>query len=223
MKTIALRPFLAAKFFLFCCAALLLLAGCDGGIRGNGRITTENRPIPDFTSVEANGALRVEWSPGGPALAVTTDENLQQHIDTRVAGNKLIIKSHGVLVPTQKLRVRITSSALSAAALYGAVQFQAVKLNDQNFYLDATGATRTTLSGTAGVLGASMTGASRLDAEDLQTRTSELSISGAGRAEVFASEKLLAAISGAGKVLYAGNPKTVEKRITGAGKISAKD
>ena len=116
-----------------------------------------------------------------------------------------------------------TSSALNAAALYGAVQFQAVKLNDQNFYLDATGATRTTLSGTAGSLSASMTGASRLDAEDLQTRTSELSISGAGRAEVFASEKLRAAISGAGKVLYAGNPKTVEKRITGAGKISAKD
>src|SRR3954447_4134969 len=101
MKTIALRPFLAAKFFLFCCAALLLLAGCDNGIRGNGRITTENRPVPDFTTVEANGALNVEWSPGGAALAVITDENLQRHIDTRVSNGKLTITSHGMLHPTR--------------------------------------------------------------------------------------------------------------------------
>ena len=223
MKTITLRPFLAAKFFLFGCAALLLLSSCDTGIRGSGRITTENRPIGDFTTVEAHGALNVEWSPGAPALAVTTDDNLQRHIDTRVAGRKLIITSHGTIRPTGKMRVRITSSPLTAAALHGAVDFRASNLNGQDFFLDATGATSTTLTGTAGSLTASMTGASRLRAADLKTRTTELSISGAGKADVFASEKLRAAISGAGKVSYAGNPKSIEKRVSGAGSIRSTD
>lgn len=223
MKIITLRPFLAAKLLLFASALLLLLSGCDLGIRGNGRITTENRPINDFTAVEATGAVNVEWSPGGPAIAVTTDENLQRHIDTRVEGSKLIITSHGTLRPTRKMRVRITSRALNAAALRGAVQFRAANLNAPEFYLDAAGATDTTLAGRAGALTASMAGASRLRAEDLRTATTELAITGAGRADVFVTERLRAAISGAGKVRYAGNPKSVEKRITGAGNIRAKD
>ena len=68
-----------------------------------------------------------------------------------------------------------------------------------------------------------MSGASRLQAEELQTRTTELSITGAGKAEVYATDTLRTAISGAGKVSYAGNPKTVEKRISGAGSIHRAD
>jgi hypothetical protein len=67
-----------------------------------------------------------------------------------------------------------------------------------------------------------MSGASRLHAEELQTQTTELAISGAGKADVVATEKLRAAISGAGKVSYGGNPKSVEKRVSGAGSIRTK-
>jgi hypothetical protein len=67
-----------------------------------------------------------------------------------------------------------------------------------------------------------MSGASKLDAESLQVKTAELSISGAGKAEVSPSEVLKVAISGAGKVTYIGNP-TVEKHISGAGSIRRRD
>ena len=65
--------------------------------------------------------------------------------------------------------------------------------------------------------------ASRLDAVPLQTQTTELSISGAGRADVDVSESLKVAISGAGKVVYSGNPKRVEKDISGAGSIKPRE
>lgn len=223
MKTVALRPFLTAKLALLIFGTLLLLSSCDLGIRGSGHLTTENRPVADFTTVEANGALDLEWSRGAPALAVTTDDNLQRHIETRVDGQKLIVTSRGTMRPTDKVRVRLTSSGLTAAALRGAVALRASNINAPEFFLDATGATSTTLDGTAGALTASMSGASRLHAEKFQTRTTEVAISGAGKADVVATEKLRAAISGAGKVSYGGNPKTVEKRVAGAGSIRPKD
>jgi hypothetical protein len=67
-----------------------------------------------------------------------------------------------------------------------------------------------------------MTGASKLDASGLQVETAELSISGAGKAEVAVSETLKVAISGAGKVTYTGNP-TVEKDVSGAGSIRRRE
>ena len=73
-----------------------------------------------------------------------------------------------------------------------------------------------------GELLATMSGASRLDAEDLQVKAAQLSISGAGKAEVWASDSLKVSISGAGKVTYRGNP-TIEKDISGAGSVRKRD
>jgi hypothetical protein len=44
-------------------------------------------------------------------------------------------------------------------------------------------------------------------------------LSGLGGAEVMATEKLKATITGVGGIVYAGNPKNIEKQITGFGKI----
>ena len=68
-----------------------------------------------------------------------------------------------------------------------------------------------------------MTGASELKASGLQTTTAEISTTGAGNAEVAVAETLKVAITGAGKVSYSGNPKTIEKHISGAGSIRHKD
>ena len=58
--------------------------------------------------------------------------------------------------------------------------------------------------------------------ESLVTRALELSISGAGRADVNATEVLKVTISGAGKVTYSGNP-SISKEISGAGSVKKRD
>jgi hypothetical protein len=68
-----------------------------------------------------------------------------------------------------------------------------------------------------------MTGASELTASALQTKTTEISTTGAANAEVAVTETLKVAITGAGKVSYSGNPATIEKHISGAGSIRHKD
>ena len=219
MNTITIRPFLAAKLLTF---AALALVGCHvTGIRGNGIITTENRTVSDFTSVDADGALEITWSNAPAAVQVTTDQNLLRYIETGVHNGELRIHCRGQLRPTKGLKgikVILSSSAMSGARLTGAVRMTATKLTGKGFYLEGAGATRVVIDGTVSELMATMSGASRLEAESLQAETVAISISGAGKAEVAASKTLKVAISGAGKVTYIGNP-TVEKRISGAGSV----
>lgn len=209
-------------------AALLLLilisTGCDWrGIRGNGKRKTEQRPVTSFTRIEAGGFYDIQWHPGSPSLSITTDENLFSNIETSVSGNVLKIETHGQISPTHGVTVVISSPSLGGADLSGALKLEAAQLSGDRFTLETSGATKVTLAGSANRLVASLTGASRLNAETLQTQDVEISVTGAGRADVMATNSLKAAITGAGRVSYGGNPKSVEKKVTGAGKISPRD
>jgi hypothetical protein len=220
MNTIPIRPFAAAKLLTF---AALALGGCHvTGIRGNGNVITETRTIPDFTSVEADGAFTITWANAPAGLKITTDQNLLSHIETTMHGTKLRIHSRGQLRPTDGIKVALSSSALSGARLTGAVRLTATKLSGKGLYLEGTGATRVVADGTVEELMATMSGASKLEAESLKAETVALAISGAGKADVAASKVLKVSISGAGKVTYTGNP-TIEKHISGAGSVRQRD
>jgi Putative auto-transporter adhesin, head GIN domain len=220
MNTIPIRPFAAAKLLTF---AALALGGCHiSGIKGNGHITTEDRPVQDFTSVEAEGAFDIQWVSGPASCSIRTDDNLLKHVETSMSGKKLRLEWHGQLHPTHGMKVRLSSGGLTGARLTGAVRLTATRLSGNGFYLDGTGATRVTVDGAVNELLATLTGASKLDAEALQVKVAELSISGAGKAEVSASDTLKVAISGAGKVTYNGNP-TIERHVSGAGSIRKRD
>jgi Putative auto-transporter adhesin, head GIN domain len=220
MNTIPIRPFAAAKLLTF---AALALGGCHiSGIRGNGHITTETRPVQEFTSVEAEGAFDIQWVPGSASCTITTDSNLLSHVETSTSGGKLELRWHGQLRPTHGMKVKLSSSKLTSTRLMGAVQLEANRVAGKGFYIDGAGATRITVDGTVDDLMATMAGASKLLADSLQVRNAELSIAGAGKAEVSVSDTLKVAISGAGKVTYRGNP-TVERQISGAGSVRQRD
>jgi hypothetical protein len=220
MNTIPIRPFAAAKLLTF---AALALGGCHiSGIKGNGHITTETRPVQEFTSVDAEGAFDIQWVPGSASCTITTDSNLLSHVETSMSSGKLELRWHGQLRPTHGMKVKLSSSKLTSTRLTGAVRLEANRVAGKGFYIDGTGATRITVDGTVDDLMATMAGASKLLADSLQVRNAQLSIAGAGKAEVSVSDTLKVAISGAGKVTYRGNP-TVERQISGAGSVRQRD
>jgi hypothetical protein len=220
MSTITIRPFAAIKLLTF---ALLATAGCHfPGIRGNGHVVTETRAVSDFTSVEADGSFTISWTKGATALQIKTDKNLLNHIETSVEGTKLRLHSHGQLRPTKGVKVMLSSSNLNGAHLTGAVRLTAARVSGKGFYLDQEGATRAVVDGNVEELLGTMAGASRLEAESLHAQNVEISISGAGRADVTAEKILKVSITGAGKVTYSGDP-TVEKHVSGIGSIRQRD
>jgi hypothetical protein len=223
--TIPVRPLATVKLATLglLALALLLLSGCHWvGVKGNGDIKTEDRPIGDFTKLEADGAFTINWSNGPAKLSITTDENLMEYIRTRQSGDQLHIEWIKPLRGTRGIKIDIASPSLSAVQLNGAVRLVASNLSGPEFYLECNGASRVALHGNVNAMSGEMNGASRLDAESLVTRAMELSISGAGKAEVNASEALKVTISGAGNVTYHGNP-TVSKEISGAGSVKRRE
>lgn len=211
--------------------AIVVLAGCVGlvvgchlpGIRGNGHIKTEDRQVGGFANIDAGGAFEIEWENGSPTLRVTTDENLLPYIENNISDDTLHLRTRERVWPTHGIKIVISSPTRTGARLRGAVKLTAKQLSGPSFALESTGASEVSLEGKVDRLLADMTGASQLAADGLQTKTAEISTTGAGDAEVAVTDTLKVIITGAGKVAYSGNPPTVEKHVTGAGSIRRKD
>jgi hypothetical protein len=206
-------------------AAALFLAGCefDVGLKGSGHITTTQRPVEAFTEIEGRGGLRIEWKSGAPSLSVTTDDNLVELFEARNVGNRLEIRMRDRVRPTHGIKITISSASLTGAKLSGATDLLAHGVTGTSFAVQTTGAASLVLDGTVDQLLADLTGASDLKAKNLQAKVVEISTTGAANAWVNASEKLRVAVTGAGDVTYSGSPKTIEKKVTGAGTIHHKD
>jgi len=203
---------------------VLAAAGCRwNGIVGNGHIVTENRSVSDFTEIEANGGFQVEWRNGPPSLSITTDENLLSHITTEVEDHRLRLHSPGNIWSHHGIKVAISSPFRAGAKLNGAARLNASQLSGASFAVESTGAAKVELNGNVDDLVTDMTGASKLEADELHTKSATISSTGASHADVNVSESLRVSITGAGKVVYAGNPPKVERHITGAGSIHQKD
>jgi Putative auto-transporter adhesin, head GIN domain len=204
--------------------SVILIAGCHlPGIRGNGHIKTEERQVGAFANIDAGGAFEIEWQSGTPSVRVTTDENLLPYIENNVSGDTLHLRTREHVWPTHGIKVVISSPTRAGAKIKGAVKLTVNQLSGPTFAVESKGAAEVSLSGNIDRLLVDMTGASQLAADGLQTKTAEISTTGAGDADVAVTDTLKVVITGAGKVTYSGNPPTIEKHITGAGSIRHKD
>ena len=80
----------------FICTAVFLFASCQfNGLKGSGKVTTENRTISgDFKSIKAEKGLDVVLEQGTDvSVAVIADDNVQKHISTTVENGVLKITS----------------------------------------------------------------------------------------------------------------------------------
>jgi len=203
---------------------VVVVAGCHlPGVRGNGRIKTEERQVGAFANLDAGGAFEIEWESGSPALRITTDENLLPYIENNVSDDTLRLHTREHVWPTHGIKVVISSPTRTGGRTRGAVKLTVKQLSGPTFALESKGASEISLDGKVDRLLVDMTGASQLAADGLQAKTAEISTTGAGDAEVAVTDTLKVVITGAGKVTYSGNPATINKQITGAGSIRHRD
>ena len=203
---------------------VVLVVGCHlPGVRGNGQIKTDERPITAFANVDASGAFEIEWQSGSPSLRITTDENLLRYIENDISGDTLRLRTRDHVWPTHGIKVVISSPTRTGGKMRGAVKLTVKQLSGPTFALESKGAAEVVLDGSIDRLLVDMTGASQLAADGLQAKTAEISTTGAGDADVSVTDTLKVVITGAGKVTYSGNPPTIEKQITGAGSIRRRD
>lgn len=213
-------------------------------VRGNGNIKTEERTVSNFKNVEVRGSINVYVSQGDiKPVKIEGDENLLQYVEVIEEGDRLIVRERPGfnLEPSGDLRIHVTAPVYNSIEASGASDIIGeTKINNpENLELHVSGAGNIKMEVDAPKLKADISGSGSIDLKgqtkevdlglsgaahahcfDLLSENTSVDISGAGSAEVYASMKLDASVSGAGSVSYKGNATSVNQHVSGAGSVN---
>jgi hypothetical protein len=218
MKKIALLLSLVivVAIGLTACAAL--------GVQGSGVRKSEARKLDTFKSIETQGAYEVEVTCQKPAsFEITADDNILPLIQTEVRDGVLHVTSTKRYMEHTPVTLRISLADLSSFSSMGAGDIKVTDIKNDKFEVHSTGAAKLTANGQTKNIIIDSTGAGSVDTQALHAETARVSATGAASVDVYASQQLDVNMSGAGHVTYSGDPKVINKSISGVGELSKKE
>lgn len=228
------------------CAVVVLLVSCQfNGITGSGNVTNEKRNLEgNFTAIEAGKGLDIvlEQSPD-TEVTVVADDNLQNHITTKVSNGVLTISSDynsyrnvrmkKVIVKIPNIAsIKISSGAhfttrntiksdnLTIESSTGAeikIAVEALKT-----MCEASTGSHITIQGKSVDLESASSGGSSINAEKLIANNVKASASSGGNSDVFPLVSLNANASSGGSINYHNVPTNLNKKSSSGGNITKK-
>jgi Protein of unknown function (DUF2807). len=228
----------------------LAITGCINGqfrksVFGNRNVVKKERPAGQFTSVKVSTGIDLYLTQGDKmSITVEADENLHEYIITEIRGDELYIRHEDNINvrEAERERVYVTMKeikSLSTSSAGDIIGETPVKTDDlkldassagdiklevyaKNIRVDGSSSGDITLDGEADMIEADLSSAGDLNAYNLKTREADISVSSAGDADVYVTEKLTARASSAGDINYKGDPKYVDAHASSAGGIHRK-
>jgi hypothetical protein len=193
------------------------------GVKGSGNVSTENRDVKGFKSIDVSGVFNVEIvAQKDFSVQVEADDNLLQFIKTEVRNGVLEISTTQRIKSKNGLKIRISAPDLEGIEASGVAKILVTDLKNAAFKVDTSGASKVELAGVTDKLNIEVSGASKIEAENLTARTATIDSSGASKINVFATEAVNVDASGASKITYSGGATNVTKNTSGASSVSAK-
>lgn len=220
-------------------ALMLMLPFTYSVMAQEGGKIRQDRTVEAFNAVEIEQPVKVVLSQGDQ-VSVSVEGTQQEVVDAI----KVVVKDGVLSVESQGkgfdgIVVYVTAKELSRieaggpAILESATELKAEKLeieadgaaemnlqlNVNNLTSDASGAASVKLRGIAQNHNAEVSGAASLKAVDLQTKKTEIEVSGAGDARVDATEELKGEVTGAGSLYNKSQAVTMNVEESGAGSM----
>jgi hypothetical protein len=206
-----------------CVLPLNITIGDDGThIRGSGHVVTVSRNVGSFDAIVASGASTVVVErTGAEGVEVTAEDNLLPYLETEVQGGVLYVGfTEGVnLSPREEIFFHVESYEVVEVDASGAVSMELDVGWVPQLWVTLSGASHLLAWGEADEQDVSVSGASRYDALDLQTRWTRIDASGASLADVWVRETLDVVASGASHVRFRGSPD-VRADVSGASTVT---
>jgi hypothetical protein len=194
-----------------------------GGECGSGNVVTEKREVSGFTGVDVGGAFKVEIVAGKEySVEVEADDNLVPLVRTEVEGGVLKIETEKRISSKSELKIRISAPDIDSLESSGVSGIKLSGVKNTALNVQSSGASKINVEGTTGNLTVDVSGASTVDAANLQAENSNVDASGACSVTVNASNEVEAHASGASKIRYTGTPKNVIKKTSGASRVEQK-
>jgi len=217
-----------------------------GGVSGSGVIKTENREISPFTTMEVRYPAVVSIKQGEKdSLTIEADDNLLPQLTTSVNNGILVIKNKipvwsQRVNPSDKVLITITVKNLQEVDFPSAGEVSLNGIKSDNLKLVVSGAGSINLvemslgtldvqlSGAGSInaggetdnLKLGISGAGSFNGSDLNVKSANVNISGVGSAQIWVLNDLTANISGVGSINYYGSPTSIQKNVSGLGKVN---
>jgi hypothetical protein len=200
-------------------------------IDGQVNVTLVQGTTEDVTIEAMAAALpRIHTDVGGGTLSIDVEgsHSMWQWFSGRGAGPTPRVTIHLRDLDRIEAAGQVTFDAESLHTsdlridFAGACTLKVHDLQGTSLRLDGSGATKIELAGKVERQRVDLSGAGSYQAERLVSSDAFVSVSGAGKAVVNASNSLTVEISGAGKVEYLGDPK-LKQSISGIGRIARRD
>ena len=206
-----------------CVLPLNITIGDDGThVRGSGHVVTVSRHVGSFDAIVASGASTVVVErTGAEGVELTAEDNLLPYLETEVRGGVLYlgVKEGVNLSPRRDILFYVESYEVVEVDASGAVSMELDVGWVPQLWVSLSGASHLLAWGEADEQDVSVSGASRHDALDLQTRWTRVDASGASLADVWVGERLDVVASGASHVRFRGSPE-VRADVSGASTVT---
>ncbi|MBP0905390.1 head GIN domain-containing protein [Mariniflexile gromovii] len=211
------------------------------GVKGNGHVTVENRPINiPFTAIKASEGLNVVLTQSDDeSIKVEADDNLQDLIITEVIDNVLKIHtkenignciSKKVIVNFKDVTSIIATSGsdVKSTNTFTIKDLDLETTSGSDMVLDvntaslnckSTSGSDLKLSGKTIKLIAEATSGSAIKAADLTAESSQVKATSGANITVNTSKELTANASSGGDIKYLGNPEIVNKSDSSSGSV----
>lgn len=188
--------------------AVSLFTSCEkwglGCVDGNGRLTTEERITTDFAGIEVNGSFDVFVDTGSQtSVLIEADENLLDHIKTKVRGNNLVIDTYRdrCLRSDHRIIVHVSTPQIEEIILNGSG-----KINCSRFQ--------------ATEVSVKLRGSGNIDLSYAQVDEARFELSGSGlitgAVDAYSADLLL---EGSGEIRIDGSAHVADMDIIGSGNI----
>lgn len=190
-------------------------------VKGNGKLTTENRSIEPFSEINTNGPFTISLtcSSKKESLDITADNNIIPLIKTLVKDSTLFIFVTKPLSSENEIKLTIAAKSINKLKVNGSTNLNASNVSTKVLTLNSEGSGDITLSGNAKDFSLLISGSGTADTEKLLTENTRLEIDGSGEATIHATKTLDIKVDGVGSVSYSGSPKSVTKDIDGIANI----
>jgi len=217
-----------------------------GGVAGSRVIASDKREVAPFTSIDLHYPAVVTIKQGEKdTVTVETDDNLLPQLTTKVSNGVLVIDNNNPVWsqrvnPSDKVLIRITVRDLHEVDFpsAGEVTIEGIKSDNLKLYVSGagsismlrldlgkldvqlSGAGSINAAGSADSLKLVISGAGSYNGPDLKVNIADVNISGVGSAGIWVLDDLTVNISGVGSINYYGNPATIQKNVSGLGKVN---
>lgn len=213
-------------------------------IKGNGTVVSKEITTSDYESISVAGFFNVTLVEGKEGkIIVKGEENLLEFIVIENNGTDLKIRTEkGYNLTTSrkhKIEITVPVETIEKVSLAGSGNIVAnftlkssdfkatlagsgdIKLtvDSQNVEAKVAGSGDIELKGKTKNLELTVSGSGDIEAFGLQSENSKATLSGSGNISTNCSEFIEARVAGSGDIEYKGNPKKIDTKVAGSGKI----